>query len=79
MSDIYLERLRIMREFQLIIEKGIYMGCKIKEDEIANLYRINTHYAITYFCTKKKLITKIEWHKTLSEQQKVMFSLDAKS
>ena len=76
MSDIYLERLQIMQEFQVIIEKGIYLECRLGNNQVINLYKIDSHYAVTYYCKKKKLITKIDWHKTLTEEQKNMFSLN---
>ena len=72
MSDLWTRRLMIIREFEKVVERGVFLGANSVEDKVVNLYKVDSKYAVTRYCLHNSVLEDIEWRDSLTEDLKGM-------
>jgi hypothetical protein len=70
MSNPSEKRAKLLGEFKMAIEQGMFLGSKTTNTQIIHYYKVKTKYAILYYSTINKTAESIEWCDSLAEKHK---------
>ena len=72
------DRILILEQFCMIIEEGIFLGSKIIQDEIINIHKVNSMFAVVHYSTRNRIVNHIDWCKSLSKEQEEVLTFKPK-
>ena len=68
------ERIQLLTQFRLVIEKGQFLGSDFTNDETINFYKVDSLFAIMYYSVKDRVINNIEWCDSLAKERQELLT-----